>query len=177
MVDPANAKLAGDVSPGRAGGAIRYRTWPARRRPVLALLTTTLVFALTFAAWYGFESVFYTAIVFVGAAIGAALAFFPTEVSLDGHQLNLRQLGTPRTWDLRRFRRLEVCGEPLPRVELRKRARMTPIDPVEGTVVPLPADAHEAEIVVHHLRHWVGRQVTGRFDLDDDHTPEDSVIV
>ncbi len=175
-MEAAKAQLAGDVSPRRAGGSIRYRIWPARRRPVLAVLALVLIGAAAVGTWYGVGSVLYAAVVFIGCAAGAALAFFPTEVSLDGHQLNMRQLGTPRTWDLRRYRRMEIIGEPLPRVELRFRGRLSPVDPVRAVIVPLPSARGDADAVIDHLREWVGRQVTGRFEIDDDHAPEDSIL-
>ena len=36
---------------------------------------------------------------------------------LDGYTLHIRRLGSPRTWDLRRFRRIEVGTTALPRVD------------------------------------------------------------
>jgi hypothetical protein len=41
--------------------------------------------------------------------------------------------------------------------------------------VPLPDDPAEAERALVHLRRWVGRQTTGRFEIDSDHAPEDNV--
>lgn len=175
MQDAAGPNLEGDVSPGTTGGCIRYRLWPARRHPVRAILLSALCVLATWGVWGEFHSVLYAAFAFVGTVTGVALFLFPTEVSLDGHQLNMRALGTPRTWDLRQFRRLEVSGKPLAHVELLKRQRLGALDKVAGVTIPLPADAEAAHEVTMHLRRWVGRQVTGRFEIDADHAPEDTV--
>ncbi len=175
MEEAAGPSLEGDVSPGTAGGCIRYRIWPARRHPLRAVLLSALCVLATWGVWTEFASVLYAGFVFVGAVTAVGLFLFPTEVSLDGHQLNMRALATPRTWDLRRFRRLEFSDKPLPHAALLKRQRLGALDKVAGITIPLPDDRDAAHEVKMHLRRWVGRQVTGRFEMDDDYAPEDTV--
>ena len=52
-----------------------------------------------------------------------------------------------RTWDLRRFRRMEVDTSVVPRVEFTRRARLNPIDRVRSVVLPLPSDEVDAQLV------------------------------
>ena len=164
----AQAELEGVVDPATSGGLIRYRVWPARRQPlrlmavVLACLGLTSGAALT-------AGTFWAVFVLIGLILSAGVLLFPTEVALDSYTLHVRALGTPRTWDLRHFRRFEVSAQPWPRVELTKRTGFELLDNVS---IPLP-QAHEA--VLAHLRSWVGRQPTGTFELDDDLVPEDNV--
>lgn len=175
MSDAAESKLAGDVSPSTSGGVIRYRIWPARRHPVRLVIAVAVVIGATVAAAIVFEGFFWAAVAFVGLTVSAAPFFFPTEVGLDGPNLNIRALGTPRMWDLRRFRRIELSQDVLPRVELLTRARLSPVDTLESVVVPLPEDKAVTDQVVVHLRRWVGRRETGRFAIDVDHAPEDTI--
>ena len=113
------------------------------------------------------SGLFWAGFVLIGAVLGAGLFFFPTEVSLDSHTLHVRAFGTPRTWDLRHFRRFEVSGAPLPRIELIKRSGF---DLLENMSFPVPASHEE---ILAHLRVWVGRTPTGSFEQDDDMVPED----
>jgi hypothetical protein len=112
---------------------------------------------------------FWAVFVLIGVVLSAGVFFFPTEVALDSYTLHVRALGTPRTWDLRHFRRFEVSGEPWPRVELVKR---TGFDLLDNVTVPVP---QAPEAILDHLRVWVGRQPTGTFELDDDLVPEDNI--
>jgi hypothetical protein len=121
------------------------------------------------------EGAFWATVVCVGLGFLASAFFFPTEVALDGDRLVVRRLGQPQSYELRSFRRLEVSREMMSRVELLHRARISPMDPLEGIVLPLPDDAAQAEQVLMHLRRWVGRTPTGRFKIDIDHAPEDDV--
>lgn len=175
MKDPAEAMLHGDVRPAVAGGVLRYRLWPAKRHPLWTALGVLAVGGATWATEWALGSWVWAAFVFLGAVATGALFLFPTEVGLDGSALHIRHLGTPRTYDLRRFRRMEVSGRQLRRVELTTRARFSPLDPVESVVIPLPEHAAAAESALVHLRRWVGRQPTGRFEIDSDHAPEDNV--
>lgn len=168
--DAAEAELGGIVEPAHSGGLIRYRVWPARRHPVRAVWVVLVCAGVTAgAAWV--SGLFWSVFVLIGMVVGAGLFFFPTEVSLDSHTLHVRALGIPRTWDLRHFRRFEVSGASLPRVELIKRSGF---DVLENLNFPVPA-AHES--ILEHLRRWVGRAATGTFELDDDLVPEDSLPV
>lgn len=173
--DAAEPHLAGDVTPGTTGGVIRYRIWPARRHPFRTAIAGLIALAATAGAWLAFSSFLWAGIAFLGVTSTLALFFFPTEVSLDGHSLHMRQLGSPRSWDLRSFRRMEVQKQPVPCVELRTRGRVGPMDAVRGVRLPLPADPISSENALIHVRKWVGRQPTGRFEIDDDHAPEDNV--
>lgn len=160
--------------PGSAGGVIRYRIWPARRHPLRLAAVTAVVLGATVAAALVFEGLYWALVVALGLTLAAAPFFFPTEVALDGPRLNLRALGTPRVFHLGAFQRLEIGADVLPRVELLTRARLSPVDSLEGVVVPLPEDPAVASAVVAHLRRWVGRRPTGTFALDADDAPEDS---
>jgi len=173
--DAAEARLEGDVAPRSSGGVIRYRIWPARRHPVRLTIVLALVTAATIGAATAFEAFYWPAVVALGLTAAAAPFFFPTEVCLDGPQLNMKSLGTPRVWDLRLLRRIEVSDDVLHRVELLPRARSSPMDRVKGVTVPMPGDRETADKVLVHLRRWVGRRETGRFSLDADHAPEDSL--
>ncbi len=175
MQDAAEPHLAGDVRPATTGGVIRYRIWPARRHPFRTAIAGLLAVAATAGAWFAFSSVLWAGIAFLGVTSTLALFFFPTEVTLDGRSLHMRQFGTPRSWDLRSFRRMEVHKQPVPCVELRTRGRIGPMDAVRGIRLPLPADPISSENALIHVRKWVGRQPTGRFEIDDDHAPEDNV--
>ncbi len=175
MSDAAESQLEGDVSPKTSGGVIRYRIWPAKRHPLRLALALAVVVGATVAAVIVLEGLFWALVVFVGLLAAAAPFFFPTQVGLDGPTLHLRSFGTPRSWDLREFRRLEVGQVGLHRVELLARARLAPMDTLKGVIVPLPGDKPTADAVLVHLRRWVARRQTGRFAIDIDHTPEDSI--
>lgn len=157
------------------GGVIRYRSWPARRHPLRLGLAVVLVVGATAAVAVVLGNVFWAAVVFVGLAFLASAFFFPTEVALDGDRLVVRRLGQPQSYELRTFRRMEVSREMMSRVELLHRARLSPMDPLDGIVVPLPEQPAMAELVLTHLRRWVGRTPTGRFKIDIDHAPEDDL--
>ena len=165
--DAAAADLEGVVEPAQSGGLIRYRVWPARRHPLRAVWVALVCAGVTAgAAWV--SGLFWAVFVLIGMVLSAGLFFFPTEVSLDSYMVHVRAFGTPRTWDLRHFRRFEVSGAPMWRVELIKRSGF---DLLENMSFPVPV-AHEA--VLAHLRVWVGRTPTGTFEVDDDLVPEDS---
>ena len=166
--DAAEAELEGVVAQARSGGLIRYRVWPARRHPLRGALLLLLCAGLTSAVAIK-AGLFWAGFVLMGAVLGAGLFFFPTEVSLDSYTLHVRAFGTPRTWDLRHFRRFEVSGAPLPRIELIKRSGF---DLLKNMSFPVPA-SHED--ILEHLRVWVGRTPTGSFEHDDDLVPEDSL--
>jgi len=173
--DAAESKLAGDVSPSTSGGVIRYKIWPARRHPVRLVIAVALVVGATAGTAVVFHEAFWALVVALGLTVAAAPFFFPTLVGLDGPTLNVRALGTPRIWNLGSFQRIEISQDVLPRVELLTRARLSPVDTLESVVVPLPEDKAIADQVVVHLRRWVGRRPTGRFAMDADHAPEDSL--
>lgn len=173
MHDAAESRLQGDVAAKTTGGVIRYRVWPARRHRARLLLVLAVIVAATIGAATVFSSLYWALIVLVGLTAAATPFFFPTEVGLDGGRLNLRALGTPRVWDLREFRRLEVSDDVLKRVELLPRSLVAPMDRVQSVTVPLPDDEAVAELVLEHLRRWVGRRPTGTFRVDVDHAPED----
>ena len=164
---PAQAELEGVVDLATSGGLIRYRVWPARRRITSLLVVAATCVGVTAGVAIA-AGTFWAVFVFVGVVLGAGIFFFPTEVSLDRHTLHVRAFGTPRTWDLRHYRRFEVSREPVPRIELIKR---TGFDLLDNVTFPVPAE-HEA--ILEHLRVWVGRKPTGTFELDDDLVPEDN---
>jgi len=173
--DAAESKLDGDVSPSTTGGVIRYKIWPARRHPVRLVVAVAIVVGATVATVIVFGEFFWALVVAIGLTVAAAPFFFPTLVGLDGPTLNVRALGTPRVWNLGRFQRIEISQDVLSRVELLTRARLSPVDTLESVVIPLPEDKAVADQVVVHLRRWVGRRPTGRFGMDADHAPEDSL--
>jgi hypothetical protein len=173
--DAAASELAGDVAAKASGGTIRYRIWPARRHPLRLGATVVIVVGLTIATALLVDNVFWAAVVFVGLSFLASAFFFPSEVALDGDQLVIRRLGQPQSYALREFHRIEVSAEMLPRVELLHHARLSPMDPLDGIVVPLPESPAMAERVLTHMRRWVGRTPTGRFKIDADLAPEDDL--
>ena len=63
----------------------------------------------------------------------------------------------------------------LPRVDLTGRLRRKLFDRMRVVQLPLPSDAADAELVLAHVRRWVGRSPTGKFELDRDHAPQDNV--
>lgn len=158
-----------------SGGVIRYRAWPAKRHPIRLVFAILLVVGGTAAVGYFFANYYWAAMALVGFSLAAAAFLFPTLVSLDGPTLVMRHLGTPRSHDLRSFRRIEASRDAALRVELLPRARLSPMDTLQGVVLPLPDDHASAERVIAHLRRWVGRTPTGRFALDLDHVPEDDI--
>jgi hypothetical protein len=173
--DAAESELSGEVSAKTSGGVIRYRVWPARRHPLRLVVAAVVVVGGTVLMGILLENAFWATIAFLGLSFVSAAFFFPTLVALDGAALVLRQLGTPRSYDLRQFRRIERAQDMVPRVELLPRARLSPIDTLHGVVIPLPDDAETCERVLFHLGHWVGKPPTGRFVIDPDLVPEDSL--
>lgn len=173
--DAAESQLEGEVRAKTSGGVIRYRVWPARRHPLRLALAAVVVVGGTVAVGFLVRNAFWASIAFVGLSFVSAAFFFPTEVALDGAALVLRQLGTPRSYDLRNFRRIERAQDMVPRVELLPRARLSPMDTLQGVVIPLPDDAAMSERVLFHLGRWVGKTPTGRFVIDVDLVPEDSL--
>lgn len=173
--DAAESVLAGEVRAKTSGGVIRYRVWPARRKPVRLVIAAVVVIAGTVLVGWLLEEAFWAIIAFLGLSFVSAAFFFPTEVALDGAALVLRHLGTPRSYDLRQFRRIERARDMVPRVELLSRARLSPMDPLQGVVIPLPDDPATCERVLIHLGRWVGKTPTGRFVIDTDLVPEDSL--
>lgn len=163
------------MRPATTGGVIRYRLWPIKRRPGRTVVVALVILALTWATWHQLGSGLWAAVVFIGTTAGAGMLFVPTEVMLDGYQLNMRAMNLARTWDLRRFRKLEVNGGVLPRIDLTGRLRRQVFDRLRVVQLPLPSDAEDAELVLAHVRRWVGRSPTGKFEIDRDHVPEDNV--
>jgi len=139
------------------------------------LVAAVVVVAATAVTAVALANVFWAVVVFVGLSFLASAFFFPTEVALDGDRLVVRRLGQPQSYELRSFRRIEVARDMVPRVELLHRARLSPMDPLDGIVLPLPDQPAMAEQVLTHLRRWVGRTATGRFKIDIDHAPEDDL--
>ena len=173
--DAAQPFLEGAVRPESSGGVIRYRLWPLKRHPLRSTLLVLVVIATVWGAWMVTQDWLWAGIAAVGCISGIGVGLFPTEVSLDSYRLNVRHAVFMRTWDLRRFRRMEVDTSVVPRVEFTRRARLNPIDRVRSVVLPLPSDELDAQLVVDHLRQFVGRQITGQFELDADLAPEDNV--
>ena len=167
--------LEGHMRPSITGGVIRYRLWPVKRRPLRTLLVALVIAALCWATWYQLSSVLWATVVLVGTTAGAGMLFVPTEVMLDGYHLNMRAMNLARTWDLRRFRKLEVNGGVLPRVDLTGRLKRKMFDRIRVVQLPLPSNVEDAELVLAHVRRWVGRSPTGKFEIDRDHAPEDNV--
>jgi hypothetical protein len=173
--DAAGPELHGAVDAMMTGGVIRYRAWPARRHPLRLVLAIVATGVGTAGVGLLLKSAFWGAIALLGLSLLASAFFFPTLVSLDGPVLVLRQLGTPRSFDLREFRRVEVARDRVPRVELLSHSRLSPMKALRGLIVPLPDDAVSAERVIGHLQRWVGRTQTGRFVIDLDHVPDDAL--
>ena len=174
-LEAAEPLMEGDVSPGTSGGVIRYRLWPVKRHPVRTTLLGLGIVPCVGAAWFLTHSFFWAGIMAIGYLTSIAVGFFPTEVTLDGHTLHIRQIFFLRTWDLRRFRRLNIDTSLVPRVELSRTTGLNPLDRARAVLLPLPSEALDSELVVDHLRRWVGRQITGKFEVDIDHAPEDNV--
>ena len=171
----ADPELSGEVVPMTSGGVIRYRAWPAKRHPVRLVLAILAVVGGTAVVGYVLANAFWAAMAFIGLSLAAAAFFFPTLVALDGPMLVVRHLGTPRSHDLRTFRRVESSRDMVPRVELLPRTHLSPMDTLRGVIVPLPDDPNAAERVITHLKRWIGRTPTGHFALDLDHAPEDDL--
>ena len=138
-------------------------------------MVALVILGLAWATYHQLGSLLWAAVVLVGTTAGAGMLFVPTEVMLDGYHLNMRAMNLARTWDLRRFRKLEVSGGVLPRVDLTGRLRRKMFDRMRVVQLPLPSDAADAELVLAHVRRWVGRSPTGKFELDRDHAPQDNV--
>jgi len=172
-MDAAESELSGDVDPQVASGCIRYRIWPAWRHKIRTLLAVAFVIGSTVGVSYAYESPLWATVTFLGLTAALAIFFFPTMVTLDGPVLHLRQLGAPRTHDLRQFKRVEVHEGLLPRAEMGLSSSVSALDHVKGTTVPLPANPTVRDQVVVHLRRWVGRAPSGIFEMDADHAPED----
>ena len=173
--DAAESELEGEVRAKTSGGVIRYRVWPARRRPLRLVIAAVIVISGTVAVGFLLRNAFWATIAFLGLSFVSAAFFFPTEVTLDGANLVIRQLGTPRNYDLRHFRRIERAQDMVPRVELLPRARLSPMDTLQGVVIPLPDDPAMCERVLFHVGRWVGKTPTGRFVIDVDLVPEDAI--
>ena len=167
--------MEGAVSPGTTAGVIRYRLWPAKRHPVRTALLGLGVLVCVAATWFLTQAILWSGIMALGCLTGFAVGFFPTEVTLDGHTLHVRHVFFLRSWDLRRFRRLKVDTSLVPRVELSRATGLNPLDRARAVLLPLPSEPLDVELVEDHLRRWVGRQITGQFELDVDHAPEDNI--
>jgi len=157
-------------------GAVRYRVWPARRQPWRLAVAGGLALAAAIAVAFAWHNAWWAAIAGLGILGAASPFFFPTEIALDGARLILRQLGTPREYDLRSFSRVEVVADMVTRAELCFGNPNSPLDAVQTVGVPLPTEPRAREGVLAHLRRWVGRRATGQFAFDDDHAPDDEVI-
>ena len=155
--EAAESELSGEVSPRTSGGVIRYRSWPARRHKLLTLLSLLLLLGVSAAAHVAFESLLWASFVFLGLGATGALFLFPTEVALDGPSLHIRHLGSPRSYDLREMRRMEVSGDLFQRVELGKELGISALDTVRGVILPLPSSAEARDRVLGHLRHFVAK--------------------
>jgi hypothetical protein len=157
-------------------GVIRYRTWPARRHPWRLVAVAVVAVGVATAVALAWGNAWWALIAGLGLVGATAPFFFPTEVAIDGARLSVRQLGMPREYDLRQFRRVEVVTDVVTRAELSTGALHSPLEAVHAMGLPLPHAAHERDQVVTHLRRWVGRRPTGQFRLDDDHAPEDDLV-
>ena len=154
---------------------IRYRVWPPRSYPLRAALTVAVLIAATAATWFTYQSVLWAFLVGTGLTLTMTILVFPTDVTLDGYRLHMRRLGIMRTWDLRPFRRMEEGTKALRRVVLSAHGALNPMGRTQDVTIPLPSNREEIDAVFVHLRRWVGREPTGRFELDEDHAPEDTV--
>ena len=157
MSEAAESELSGEVSPRSSGGVIRYRSWPASRHKILTAMALLILLSLSAAAHVAFDSLLWASFVFLGLGATGALFLFPTEVALDGPSLHIRHLGSPRSYDLREMRRMEVSGDFFKRVELGKEAGISALDTVRGVTLPLPSKIESRDRVLGHLRHFVGK--------------------
>lgn len=169
------AEVESEGSAVFGAGAIRYRVWPARRHPWRLAIALMLVIGVAVGVALAWRNGWWAAIAALGVSGAAVAYFFPTEVALDGARLVVRQLGTPRQYDLRSFRRVEVVVDVVARAELGATGPNSPLDAVQAVAVPLPVEKQAQERVVAHMRRWVGRRATGQFAFDDDHAPDDDV--
>ena len=157
-------------------GVIRYRVWPARRHPWRLVAVAVVAIAVATAVALAWGNAWWALIAGMGLVGATVPFFFPTEVAIDGARLSVRQLGMPREYDLRRFRRVEVVSDVVTRAELSSGELHSPLGAVHAMGLPLPHATVERDQVVTHLRRWVGRRPTGQFRLDDDHVPEDDLV-
>jgi hypothetical protein len=151
-MEAARAELQGEVLPALAGEVIRYRVWFPVRYPVWTTVAGSFVVLCTSATWFFMGAVLWSVLVGLGLTLTLALLIFPTEVSLDGAALHLRQLWHPRTWDLQDFNRLVIGQRPLHRVVLHARSGRDPRARITQVVVPLPHEPEAAEAVIAHIR-------------------------
>lgn len=151
-MEAARAELRGEVLPAHTADVIRYRVWFPVRYPVRTAAAGFFVVLCTSATWFFLDAILWSLLVGLGLTLALALLIFPTEVSLDGPSLHVRQLSHPRTWDLRDFTRLSVGQRPLHRAVLHARAPRDPRARVSQVIVPLPQDPAEAEAVLAHMR-------------------------
>ena len=171
MADAAQSELSGEVDFRATGGVLRYRSWPALRRPVLTVFLMVALVAVGFMANFVLESVFFVICVEVGLTVAFALYFFPTLVALDGSALHIRHLGFPRTWDLRQLNRMTVLDDVVSRVELGESGPLNPADTVIGVTIPLPHQQDAKRQVIAHLRHFVGNPNEGSREFTPDLNP------
>ena len=155
--DAAESELSGEVSLQTTGGVIRYRSWPARRHKVMTALALCVLLAACGAAYIAFDSWLWAGFIFLGLGATGALFLFPTEVAVDGPWLHIRHLSSPRSYDLRSMRRIEVSGDLFQRVELGRDSGLSALDTVRGVLLPLPADTAARKRVLDHLRHFVAK--------------------
>jgi hypothetical protein len=172
---PAQAESTDVVGSLCDAGVFRYRVWPAKRHPVAAILTAVLTVAATALTVEQTGSTLWASYVFVGLVLTAGLFFFPNHIAFDGYMLHRRAYGFPRTWDLRRFRKMEVSTGPVAHVELKTHATSPIVSHIKSVIVALPPNSSDAEQVVAHIRRWIGKRPTGSFELDEDHAPQDVV--
>ena len=171
MGDAVQSELSGEVSFRATGGVLRYRSWPALRRPLLTLALLSALVGVGFVASFALESFFFVVCVEVGLTVAFALYFFPTLVALDGPALHIRHLGIPRTWDLRQLNRMTVLDDVVSRVELGESGPLSPTDTVNGVTIPLPHQTEAKKRVIAHLQHFVGHPDEGSREFTPDLTP------
>ena len=153
------------------GGVLRYRSWPAARRPIV---TSVLVGVILSAGGVGFtalDSFLHGLFIMLGLTAAAAPFFFPTLVSLDGPALHTRHLGIPRSWDLRELQQMTVMEEWVSRAELGRAGGLHPSDPIQGVTIPLPRKPAARAQVLAHIRHFVGHPEEGSREFGVDLTP------
>ncbi len=171
MGDAAESELRGEVAFKFTGGVVRYRSWPALRRPVLAIFLVLMIVGTGVVGHVVLESLLHGVFIMIGFTAIAAPFFFPTLVALDGPALHIRHLGMPRSWDLRELQQMTVMEEVVSRVELGRAGGVHPADSIQGVTIPLPRQPAARAKVLEHIRHFVGHPDESSREFGVDLTP------
>ena len=140
------------------GGALRYRIWPARLHP---LRTTAALLVGGAVAGFGARLLGgggWYAVLGLGVVGALAALLFPTEVVVDGAQLVVRQLGTPRSYVLSDFARLEVVSDVVARAELSREGEGDPLEAARTLPLPLPEEPAARARLLALLEAGLGRR-------------------